>query len=119
MTEMKHSSEICILEALMYRFSYEVRLLGKYVFLTPALILLGFASLAVLLARFGINPTHLLVAALEMFLSVAMGFIIATTCTRDPALEIQLTLPGMYAKTVFYRLFSVMGWSAGLAFLFT
>lgn len=99
------------------RWRYDFKLLGRVAFLTPPLMMVGFALIALLLHMLGIAPARFLSSSLEMFLPTVMGFIVATTTLHDPALELQLTLPRSYATTTLRRLIFLVGWSACMALL--
>ncbi len=99
------------------RWRYELQIMGLRVILPPFLLLVAFALLAFLLHFLGVDPAHFLSAGLEMFLPVAIGVIVATSCIQDPALELQLTMPKAYANTVLRRLSFIVGWSALSAFI--
>jgi hypothetical protein len=99
------------------RWRYDFKLIGRVAFLTPLLMMVGFALIAVLLHTIGVAPARFLSSGLEMFLPVAAGVIVATTCLHDPALEVQLTLPRSYATTTLRRLFLFTGWTACVALL--
>ncbi|GCF11305.1 hypothetical protein [Dictyobacter arantiisoli] len=94
---------------------YDIHALGWIVLAAPIMLLSGFLLFAVLLLIMGIDPTRFFVAGLEMFLPIAMGIIVSTTCTRDAALEIQLTFPRTFAATAMRRALLTLGWSALLA----
>ena len=102
---------------LLDRWRYDFKLLGRLAFLTPILMMVGFALIAVLLHMLGVSPARFLSSGLEMFLPAAMGVIVATTSLHDPALELQLTLPRSYATTTLRRLCFFIGWAACIALL--
>jgi hypothetical protein len=52
-----------------------------------------------------------------MFLPLAAGIFVATLCGYDPALELQLTLPTHYRRTVMYRLAIIGLWRAYVAII--
>lgn len=98
------------------RWRYELRVLGRWTLLTPILIMLGFALLALFLvtAHHG-NSVRVLSASLELFLPLAVGVIAATLGIQDTAIELQLTMPRSYRQTVLYRLGWMVGWTALIA----
>jgi hypothetical protein len=99
-------------------FRHDIHILGLAVIAAPILILLGIVLFAGLLLIIGVDPTRVFMAALEIFLPVAMGMIVATLCTQDSALELQLTFPRRFATTVLRRVLLVLS-SAALVSLFT
>ena len=99
------------------RWRYDFKLLGRVAFLTPLLMMIVFALIALLLHLIGVAPERFLSSGLEMFLPVAAGVIVATTCMHDSALELQLTLPRSYAATALRRLLFFTGWTACIALL--
>src|SRR2546428_411002 len=64
---------------LLDRFRYEIHLLGKRVILTPILIMVGFACLAVLLHYLHTDPARTLSSRLVIILPLAAGLFAATT----------------------------------------
>jgi hypothetical protein len=101
------------------RLRYELRLLGKPVFLTPLLVVTGFALLVTLVNRdmsLG-NIARTLGSSLEILLPMAAGVVVATVATHDPALELQLTMPRRYHHTANARFLCILLWSAILALL--
>ena len=101
------------------RFRYELKLMGKKVILTPILVVVGFGLVALFLHYIhsdGIRD-RFLSASLEMILPLAAGVIVATIVGQEPALELQLTMPIKYSKTVVQRLGLVAGWSICVALL--
>lgn len=99
------------------RLRYEVRLLGKLSLVVPCLILLVGALLAGLLRLSQTKTTSLFNACLEMFLPLAAGIFVTTICGHDPAIELQLTLPTLYRRTVLYRLTIIGIWTACVAMI--
>ena len=99
------------------RLRYEVRLLGKLSLSVPCLIILVGALLAGLLRLGQTKATSLFNACLEMFLPLAAGIFVATICGHDPAMELQLTLPTFYRRTVLYRLIIIGVWTACVAMI--
>lgn len=101
------------------RLRYELRLLGKSVFLTPLLVVSGFALLLAVVNR---NVTAYTMAramggSLEILLPMAAGVVVATIATHDRALELQLTMPRKYHRTANARLLLILLWSAVVALL--
>ncbi|MEO9028360.1 MAG: hypothetical protein ABI413_06060 [Ktedonobacteraceae bacterium] len=101
------------------RLRYELRLLGKPVFLTPLLVITGFALLLALVNRDMslITIARSMGASLEVLLPMAAGVIVATVATHDPALELQLTMPRKYHRTANARFLFILLWSAVIALL--
>jgi hypothetical protein len=99
------------------RLRYEARLPGRFALLVPCLIpLVG--ALFVVLLRLGQSKTaNLFSACLEMFLPLAAGILVAAISGYDPALELQLSLPAFYRRTVVYRLGLIGVWTACVALL--
>ncbi len=105
---------------MLSRFRHECVLLGRWTFLTPILILLGFAFIIRLLLFIQRGDVvRVMTASLEMFLPLSVGMVISTISTQDTALELQLTLPESYASTVFYRITIVVLWTALVACIST
>ena len=101
------------------RFRYELRLLGKAVFLTPLLVIGVFALFMALVNR-GVTTytmARALGASLEILLPMATGVIVATIATHDRAIELQLTMPRRYHRTASARLLFILLWSAVIALL--
>jgi|SRR5215469_9872069 len=102
---------------LLDRLSYEIRLLGRPVLLTPCLIMLVGGLLAIVLHLGHTKMIGLFTACLEMFLPLAAGIFVATLCGYDPAIELQLTLPARYRRTILYRLAIIGIWTACVAII--
>ena len=101
------------------RLRYELRLLGKAVFLTPLLVVCGLVLLMAVANR-GITATTLaraMGASLEMLLPMAAGIVVATVATYDRAIELQLTMPRRYHRTANARFLFILLWSAVIALL--
>ena len=101
------------------RLRYELRLLGKPVFLTPLLIVTGLGLLIALVNR-DMSLTNIarsMGAGLEVLLPMAAGVIVATVATHDPAIELQLTMPHKYHRTANARFLFILLWSAVVALL--
>ncbi len=101
------------------RLRYELRLLGKPVFLTPPLVVMGLTLLLTLANR---NVTAVTMAraiggSLEMLLPMAAGIVVATIATHDPAIELQLTMPHCYHRTANARFLFILLWSAVVSLL--
>ncbi|BCL77892.1 hypothetical protein ccbrp13_03570 [Ktedonobacteria bacterium brp13] len=107
-----------MLTTLHNKLRYDIRVLGLAVIAAPALLLLGIFLFMGLLLIMGVDPTRLFMAGLEILLPVAMSLIIATVCTQDSTLEIQLTFPRTFAATVVRRVLLALG-SAGLVAFIT
>jgi hypothetical protein len=98
---------------------YEVRRAGWAALLTPpiaAAVVLGAAvDGAARLDQPSQDTAHLLQALLEMALPLAAGVGAASLVGRDPAVELQLTLPTAYRSTILRRLAITAGWVAAIA----
>ena len=99
------------------RLYYEIKLMGKRVILTPLVVMGGFALLAVLLHILKVAPARVLSAGLEMILPLMAGVVTAAITSQDAAIELQLTVPKEYARTVMGRLLLIVIWTACIAFL--
>lgn len=99
------------------RFRYEIQLMGRRVILTPILVMIGFAFLAIVLRYLHTNPARTLSASLEIMLPLAAGVIVATITSQDQAIELQLTMPKKYARTALGRLTIIAGWTICIALL--
>jgi hypothetical protein len=99
------------------RLHYELKLMGKWVILTPALIMLGFTLFSFLLNYIKTNPARFLLAGPEMMLPLSAGVIVGTIITQDAALELQLTSPKKYHLTGILRLFIIFVWTACIALI--
>lgn len=96
------------------RLRYEIRLLGKPVFLTPVLVVAGLALLLTIANR-GITASTLarsMGGSLEILLPLAAGIVVATVATHDRAMELQLTMPRKYQHTANERFLFILGWSS-------
>lgn len=101
------------------RLCYELRLLGKSVWLTPLLVVAGLALLLTIVNR-GVTATTMarsMGASLEILLPMAAGIVVATIATHDRAIELQLTMPRRYHRTANARLLFIILWSAAVALL--
>lgn len=99
------------------RLYYEIKLMGKRVILTPILVMVGFTLFAFLLHYLKVLPARFLSAGLEMILPLAVGVIVATITSHDPAIELQLTTPKKYQRTAMGRLVLIALWSMLIALL--
>jgi hypothetical protein len=59
----------------------------------------------------------LFTACLEMFLPLVAGVFVSAVCGHDPAIELQLTLPTLYRRTIMYRLGIIAGWTLCVALI--
>jgi hypothetical protein len=73
--------------------------------------------LAVILRLGQTKVISLFTACLEMFLPLAAGIFVAAICGHDSAMELQLTLPTHYRRTIFYRLGIIGVWTACVAII--
>ncbi|MDQ7904393.1 hypothetical protein RB614_07635 [Phytohabitans sp. ZYX-F-186] len=94
---------------------YEVRRAGWAALLTPPVATAALLLLALLDG--GDDTDRTLLAALEMVLPLAAGVGAASLVGRDPAVELQLTVPTSYRSTLLRRLAVTLGWAALLAVL--
>jgi hypothetical protein len=99
------------------RLRYELRLLGKPVFLTPLLAVIGFALFLMLFNRNVDKVAQSMGASLEVLLPMAAGVVVATIATYDRALELQLTMPRTYHRTATMRFLFIVLWSALVSLL--
>ena len=99
------------------RLRYELRLLGKPVFLTPILVVIGFALLLAIANRNVTLVARSMGATLEVLLPMAAGVVVATVATYDRALELQLTMPRKYHRTANMRFLFILLWSALVSLL--
>ena len=99
------------------RFRYELQLMGKKVILTPILVMVGFALFSLLLHYLKVLPERFLLAGIEMIFPIAVGVVAGNVAIQDPALELQLTMPRHYDRTVLQRLFLIIGWTTCIALL--
>lgn len=99
------------------RVRYELRLLGKPVFLTPILVVIGFALLLVLVNRNVDIVAHSMSGSLEVLLPMAAGVVVATIATYDRTIELQLTMPCKYHHTATLRFLFILLWSALVSLL--
>lgn len=99
------------------RLRYELRLLGKPVFLTPILVVIGFALLLAIVNRNATIVARSMSGSLEVLLPMAAGVVVATIATYDRAIELQLTMPRNYHRTVNIRFLFILLWSALVSLL--
>ena len=99
------------------RLRYELKLMGKRVILTPILVMIGFALIAIFLHTRAVDPSRTLSASLEMILPLAAGIVVATITSYDAAIELQLTMPKKYDRTVLRRLIIIFSWTVCIALL--
>ncbi|HVQ93561.1 MAG TPA: hypothetical protein VMU51_21160 [Mycobacteriales bacterium] len=100
---------------------YEVRRAGWAAVLAPPLVAAIVVLLAVVDAADGADQRGTVIrnlfAALEMGLPLVAGIGAASLVGRDPAAELQLTVPTPYRATLLRRLAVVVGWTALVALL--
>jgi hypothetical protein len=99
------------------RLLYELKLMGKRVVLTPILVMFGIALIALFLEQRAVDPSRILSASLEIIIPLATGIVVATITSQDNAIELQLTVPKKYDRTVFRRLIIIFVWTACIALL--
>src|SRR5690242_6719589 len=92
------------------RLRYELRLLGKPVFLTPILVVIGFALLLAIVNRNATIVARSMSGSLEVLLPMAAGVVVATIATYDRAIELQLTMPRNYHRTANMRFLFILLW---------
>ncbi len=102
---------------LLDRIFYEIRLMGKQFIAVPICIMLGGVLLAVILRLSQTRVIGVLSGCLEMFLPLVAGIFVTTLCSNDSSLELQLTLPTPYRRTVFCRIGLITGWTALIALI--
>jgi hypothetical protein len=99
---------------------YEVRIMGRWVFLTPILVILCvvfMAGLLVILHTIPLRIAQILTGSLEMLLPLAAGIVTTTVISHDPALELQLTMPQKYPVTAMGRLSLTVAWTGAVSFI--
>jgi hypothetical protein len=104
------------------RLRHELRVLGPWLFALPLLAACGLYALAAVLHARHVNPDFVAlvpVAVLEACLPLAAAILSATIAVRDDALEVQLTLPRIYARTALLRGALLFGWVAALEIVST
>ncbi len=101
------------------RLRYELRLLGRPVFWTPPLVMLGLFALLAVSSRNVTAATlaRTLAAGLEILLPIAAGTVVATVALHDRALELQLSVPRRYHHTANLRFLLILLWSACICLL--
>jgi hypothetical protein len=86
---------------------YETRNVGWVALVMPPLVLAGFGGLALLLTL-GKTPHenigNLVTAGIEAGLPLAVGVVVAGLFAQDASIELQLTLPTAYHRTITRRL---------------
>jgi hypothetical protein len=84
---------------------YEARRVGRPTLLAPALLTAVVAGGAVLARRplHAGTVAHALLFAVEMVVPLAAGVSVASLVGRDPAVELQLTVPTGYRRTLLRR----------------
>lgn len=99
------------------RLRYELQLMGKRVILTPILIILVYALIALYMHYRSIDPARFLASSLEIILPLAAAVIVTTITSQDPAIELQLTVPKKYHTTVMGRLVLIAIWTLCIALI--
>jgi hypothetical protein len=98
---------------------HEVRRVGWAAPLAPLLAAVGLAAVAVdsaiRLDQPDSSTALVLHSLLEVALPLAAGMVAANLVGRDPAIELQLTLPTPYRSTILRRLVVTVGWVAAVA----
>lgn len=96
------------------RLRYEIRILGRALFLIPVALALAFAGMTVMLFVGSVVHSfiaQLLIAALEACLPLAAGLILSTVAVQDASLELLLTLKTSYRAIAFLRFMLILGWT--------
>jgi hypothetical protein len=99
------------------RLRHELRVLGPWLFALPLLAAAGLCVLAGVLHARHVNPDFgalVPVAIVEACLPLAAAILCATVAVHDDALEVQLSLPRVYARTALLRGALLCGWIAAL-----
>jgi hypothetical protein len=98
---------------------YEVRRAGWAALLTPPVATAALVLVALLDSGAATDraTARNLVAALEMAMPLAAGIGAASLVGRDPAVELQLTVPTAYRSTLLRRLAVTLGWAGLLSVL--
>jgi hypothetical protein len=96
---------------------YEARRAGRATLLAPLLVTAAMAGGGALAARSSGSDTvpHTLLFALEMAIPLIAGVSAASLVGRDPAVELQLTLPTPYRGTLLRRCVAIVAASCVLA----
>jgi hypothetical protein len=98
---------------------HEVRRAGWAALLPPLVVAVGLGAVAVDGATRLDQPDSatalVLHSLLEVALPLAAGMVAANLVGRDPAIELQLTLPTPYRSTILRRLVVTVGWVAVIA----
>lgn len=101
------------------RIYYELKLMGKKLFLTPLLIILVSIAISLWMEYGGhSDPARFLLAVTEILLPLATGVIVGTIIAIDPALELQLTFPRKNDATGILRITLVLILMMLSAFIF-
>lgn len=85
----------------------DASLVGMAAYVAPPLALLGFAGLGVLAPE----PARLAMAGLETGVPLAAGIVAASVVATDPALELQLSVPGGFRPAAVRRLAAIVAWA--------
>ena len=91
------------------RLRYELKLMGRRVILTPILVMLGFALIALFLHSRAVDPARTLSASLEMIIPLVAGIVVATITSQDMA-----NAPKRLAKRLIRRYGPARYYRAGL-----
>ncbi len=91
----------------------EARLLGRAAYAVPALVLIGFAALGLVVGR---GEARVVTAALEAGVPLAAGIAAASLVATEPALELQLGMPGGYRPAALRRLAILFVWASLVSF---
>lgn len=94
---------------------HELRVVGPWLFGIPLFVSAIFAIAAGMMAFKQAQHSDIstmIGIGLEAGIPLAAGIVIATIARQEPALEIQLTLPRPYRRTMLSRIGLMLGWTA-------
>lgn len=85
----------------MHRWRYELKLIGKRTIFTPIIVMTLCGLLSFLMQN---AQQRILSAGMEMLLPLSLGLTVAWIVSSDHGLELQLTMPSSYNRTLLRRL---------------
>jgi hypothetical protein len=88
-------------------------LIGNAAYIVPPAVLLAAVGLGLIIP----DNARLLTAALESAVALVVGIFAASALASEPALELQLSMPGGFRPAAFRRLLILCAWSAVVSFL--
>lgn len=100
------------------RLRYESKLLWKQFFLLPLLTVVLFTLFVYLQTILHEDPARTLLSEAEVFLPLVAGMTVGTFTIQEPSLELHLTLPSTYRRTIFLRLAILVGTTAIVSCIF-